>query len=55
MDKILIGPFSQLLSFDHTPLKGALTDDQIEIAKYAGIVVEDGKIVAIGNYNDLKK
>lgn len=55
MDKILIGPFSQLLSFDKTPLKGALGDDQIEIAKNAGIVVEDGKIVAIGDYHDLKK
>ncbi|MDH5827044.1 imidazolonepropionase [Sphingobacterium faecium] len=53
MGKKIIGPFSQLLSFVDTPLKGALTDQQMTIREYAGILVEDGIIVIIDNYDDL--
>lgn len=52
---ILIGPFAQLLTMDKLPLKGALSDDQLEIIENAGIVYFDGKISEIGNYDVLKK
>ncbi len=52
---ILIGPFTQLLTMDKLPLKGALSDEQLEIIENAGIVYFDGKISEIGNYDVLKK
>lgn len=36
------------------PLKGSLSDDQLEIIPNAGVLVADGKILAIGNFEQLK-
>jgi len=36
------------------PLKGSLSDDQLEIIPNAGVLVADGKIRAIGNFEQLK-
>jgi imidazolonepropionase len=49
----LIGPFTQLLTLDNLPLKGALKDEQLEILENAWILIEDEKILEVGNYNDL--
>lgn len=49
----LIGPITQLLTLDKVPLKGALKDEQLEILENAGILIEDEKILEVGNYNDL--
>ena len=49
----IIGPFSQLLTMDHLPLKGPLNDSQLEIIPNAGIVVCDGTIVETGLFNQL--
>lgn len=51
----LIGPFRQLLTMAGLPLKGALSDHQLEIIEAAGLVVADGKVVATGEYQDLKE
>ncbi len=51
--KKLIGPITQLLTLDKVPLKGALKDEQLEILENAGILIEDEKILEVGNYNDL--
>ena len=41
----LIGPFTQLLSMRNLPLKGSLSDEQLEIIENAGILVNsNGKI-----------
>jgi len=39
---------------DHLPEKGPLSDDQLEIIPDGGIVHHEGKIIAIGNFNELK-
>ena len=49
----LIGPFTQLLTMDNIPLRGGLTDNQLEIIPDGGIIVCEGKIVKIGNYDHL--
>lgn len=49
----LIGPISQLLTLDHLPLKGALKDEQLEILENAGILIEEGKILEVGNFESL--
>lgn len=51
----LIGPFNQLLTMNHLPLKGALTDDQLEIIPNGGIVIDREKIVEVGNFDALQK
>jgi len=51
--KKLIGPITQLLTLDKVPLKGALKDEQLEILENAGILIEDEKILEVGNFNDL--
>ncbi|MEZ0452962.1 imidazolonepropionase [Sphingobacterium thalpophilum] len=51
----LIGPFSQLLSMDNLPLKGALKDVQLEIVERAGMLISDGFIQEVGNFDSLYK
>lgn len=51
----LTGPFSQLLPLSDLPLRGTLTDDQLTIIPDAGILTESGKIIATGNFNDLRE
>lgn len=50
----LIGPFTQLLPMSGLLLKGALSDAQLPIIEQGGILVQDGKILAVGGYEDLK-
>lgn len=52
---IISGPFTQLLTMDRLPLRGALCDDQLEIIPNAGIVQQAGKIVETGNFIYLKQ
>src|ERR1035437_423611 len=51
----LTGPFKQLLTMDHLPAKGPLSDEQLEIIPDAGILHSKGKIIATGNFELLKK
>ena len=51
----LIGPFSQILTMSGIPLKGAVKDEQLEIIENAGIVVDQGKIIKTGSFDELKK
>ena len=50
----LIGPFKQVLTMQHLPLKGALKDEQLEIIEQAGINIVDGKIKVVGDFEGLK-
>lgn len=50
----LIGPFTQLLSMRNLPLKGSLSDEQLEIIENAGILVNsNGKIENIDDFQEL--
>jgi len=51
----LTGPFKQLLTMDNLPEKGKLSDDQMEIIPDGGILHQDGKIIAVGAFEKLKK
>jgi imidazolonepropionase len=50
----LIGPFRQLLTLNHIPIKGPLQDNNLEIITDAGILVHGGRIEAAGNFRELK-
>ena len=49
----LIGPFKQLVPMTGLPLKGALSDSELTIIEDAGILIENGKIYAVGPYDRL--
>lgn len=51
----LIGPFKQIIPMTGLYLKGAISDNQLTIIANGGIIVEGGKIQAIGNFDDLTK
>ncbi|MBT8297244.1 MAG: imidazolonepropionase [Maribacter sp.] len=46
----LIGPFKQIVPMRGLALKGAISDNQLEIIKDGGILIENDKIRAIGNF-----
>ncbi len=50
----LIGPFTQIVTLANLPLRGKLQDEQLEIIENGGIVVENEKIHAVGNFEELK-
>jgi imidazolonepropionase len=50
----LIGPFSQLISLDNLPIRGAIADSQLSIITDGGIVTNNGVIEKIGNFQTLK-
>lgn len=52
---MIIGTFAQLLSLSSLPLRGPISDDQLEIIPDAGIVVRDGLIVETGKFADLEQ
>lgn len=53
--KILLGPFSQLLTMDKIKNAGPLSDENLEIIENAGVCVEGGVICEIGVFNAMKK
>jgi imidazolonepropionase len=54
-DKILIGPFKQIITMDNLPLKGPLRDEHLQIMDSAGILIQSGKIVDMDSFSHLKK
>ncbi|KXH85900.1 imidazolonepropionase [Chryseobacterium kwangjuense] len=50
----LIGPFKQIVTLSNLPLRGKLSDEQLQIIADGGIVVDDGKILDVGNFDALK-
>lgn len=50
----LIGPFKQVVTLANLPLRGKLSDDQINIIVDGGIVVNQNAIQKIGNFEALK-
>ena len=49
----LIGPFSQILPLSDLSLRGAL--HELPVIENGGIVVDEDKIVAVGQFDDLRK
>ena len=51
----LIGPFSQIIPLNNLALKGPLADEQLQLIHNGGILVNEGKIEAIGSFEQLYK
>tara|TARA_R110002051_G_scaffold153510_5_gene225927 strand:- start:6850 stop:8097 length:1248 start_codon:yes stop_codon:yes gene_type:complete len=51
----LIGPFKQLITMAGLPIKGALTDSQLQIITNGGIIISGSKITGIGKFESLKE
>jgi imidazolonepropionase len=50
----LIGPFKQVVTLANLPLRGKLSDEQLEIIVDGGILINENKIHTIGNFETLK-
>lgn len=50
----LIGPFKQVVTLANLPLRGKLSDEQLEIITDGGILVNNNKIQRVGNFEKLK-
>jgi imidazolonepropionase len=53
--KKLIGPFTQILPLTGLALKGALKDDDLQIIPQGGVFVENGRIIAVDDFEKLRK
>lgn len=50
----LIGPFRQVVTLANLPLRGKLSDGQLEIITDGGILIQNNKIHQLGNFETLK-
>ena len=50
----LIGPFKQIVTLANLPLRGKLSDDQLEIINDGGLLIKDGEIENVGSFQELK-
>ena len=50
----LIGPFKQIVTLTNLPLRGKLSDDQLEIINDGGLLIKDGKIETADSFQELK-
>ncbi|WP_213277164.1 imidazolonepropionase [Chryseobacterium indologenes] len=50
----LIGPFKQVVTLANLPLRGKISDEQLEIIADGGIVVDHNTIQKVGNFETLK-
>lgn len=51
----IIGPFSQILTLNKIGLKGSIKDNAIEIVKNGGVLVANGKIIEMANFETLRR
>jgi imidazolonepropionase len=52
--KKLIGPFTQILPLTGLSLKGTLKDEQLQVIPQGGVLVEDGLIIAVDDFEKLR-
>ncbi len=51
----LAGPFDQIVTMRHLPLKGPLQDAELEIIAEGGVVINENQIEAVGKFDELRK
>jgi len=50
----LLGPFKQIITLANLPLRGKLSDEQLEIIIDGGILIKNGTVQKVGNFEYLK-
>lgn len=50
----LLGPFKQIVTLANLPLRGKLSDEQLEIINDGGILINENKILEVGDFENLK-
>lgn len=53
--KKLIGPFKQIITMDHLPLRGPLKDEELYIIENGGIVVDNAIIDSVNDFELLRR
>ena len=53
--KKVIGPFKQIITMSNLPLKGAISDEKLEIVENGGVIISGDKILEVGKFSDLTK
>ncbi|WP_266206017.1 imidazolonepropionase [Pontibacter kalidii] len=51
----LIGPFTQVLPMTNLPEAGAIKDEQLQVVEQAGVLVQEGKVLKVGKYEQLHR
>ena len=51
----LIGPFKQIITLANIPLRGKLSDDQLEIIENGGILIDKDLLKKVGKFQDLRQ
>ena len=50
----LVGPFSQILTMQHTPLMGCVNENDLTIIRNGGVLIKDNIIEQVGEYESLR-
>ena len=53
-NNFLMGPFTQMVTLNELPLKGPISDGDLQIITNGGVMVKDGIIEKVGHFDDLK-
>lgn len=51
----IIGPFVQILTMDHLPMKGSIKDESLEVFVNSAVAVDDGEIKATDKFDVLRR
>lgn len=51
----ILGPFAQIITLKHLISNGPINDEALEVIGFGGIVVENGIIISVGNFDEIKQ
>lgn len=51
----IIGPFVQVITLDHLPMKGSIKDESLEVLMNSAVAVDNGKIKAVDDFDVLRR
>lgn len=51
----IVGPFVQVITLDHLPMKGSIKDESLEVLMNSALAIDNGKIKAVGKFDVLRR
>ena len=51
----ILGPFAQIVTLRHLNNNGPINDEVLEIVAFGGVLIENGVIKSVGNFDEIKK